>query len=404
MTSRKTGFLILILFFTSPWCRSQALQNKEELSTVIRPAAECMDQYLFLLSDKKVGVVANHTSLVGSTHLVDTLLKSGIDVVKIFGPEHGFRGNASDGALVEDALDSMTGIPVISLYGDHKKPTTGDLNGLDVLVFDIQDVGCRFFTFISTMTYVMEACAEKGLPMVILDRPNPNGYYVDGPVLESKFRSFVGLHPVPIVYGMTIGEYALMVNGEKWLDNGIQCNLKVIPCSGYNHSARYQLPVKPSPNLPVMESVYLYPSLCLFEGTSISVGRGTDKPFTMIGHPLFHEGSFMFVPQSVPGVSDNPPFKGKVCYGQNLETAAAGIKEDGHVELGWLTGMYKHMRGRSDFFTPYFEKLAGTAKLREQIESGMPAKAIRRSWQKDIRQFMKIREKYLLYPDFRSHL
>ena len=404
MKFQKTAFLIFLLFFTTSWCRSQEVCNKVTASPAIRPAAESMDQYLSLLTNKNVGLVANNTSLVGKIHLVDTLLRSGIRVVKIFGPEHGFRGNASDGDRVGNATDPETSIPVISLYGDHRKPSSGDLSGLDVVVFDIQDVGCRFFTYISTMTYVMEACAEKGLPMIILDRPNPNGYYVDGPVLEPKYRSFVGLHPVPIVYGMTIGEYALMVNGERWLENGIQCNLKVIPCSGYNHSSRYQLPVKPSPNLPVMESVYLYPSLCLFEGTSISVGRGTDKPFTMIGHPLFHEGSFIFTPKSVPGVSDNPPFKGKTCYGQDLEAAAAGIKENGRVELGWLTGMYKYMRGRSEFFTPYFEKLAGTARLREQIESGMTSKAIRRSWQKDIRQFMKIREKYLLYPDFQNHL
>jgi uncharacterized protein YbbC (DUF1343 family) len=375
------------------------LSNKNHEITV-RPAADNMPAYLPELSDKKVAIVANHTSLVGTTNLVDTLIKCGINVVKIFGPEHGFRGNAADGAVVDDTRDSITGIPVVSLYGNHKKPLPSDLKGLDVVIFDIQDVGCRFFTYISTMTYVMEACAVSNLPVIILDRPNPNGYYIDGPVLESKFSSFVGLHPVPIVYGMTIGEYALMVNGEKWLKDGIQCNLKIIPCSGYSHSSRYQLPVRPSPNLPAMESVYLYPSLCLFEGTAISIGRGTDKPFTMIGHPLFHEGSFMFEPQSIPGVSDNPPFKGKVCYGQNLEPEAALLKANGHIELGWLTSMYKYMRGRCEFFTPYFEKLAGTATLRKQIEAGMSAKAIRKSWQKSINNFRNIRAKYLLYPDF----
>ncbi len=394
-------FLSLVIFLvTLLHCQAQTDTGAGDTGISIKPAAESMDLYLPDISGKKVAVVANHTSLVGSVHLVDTLLKQGINIIKIFGPEHGFRGKAADGELVGDAVDSVTNIPVISLYGDHRKPTSSDLLGVDIVVFDIQDVGCRFFTYISTMTYVMEACTENGIPVIILDRPNPNGYYIDGPVLQAKFTSFVGLHPVPVVYGMTIGEYALMVNGEKWLKNGAECNLKVIPCKGYTHSSRYQLPVRPSPNLPVMESVYLYPSLCLFEGTSISVGRGTEKPFTMIGHPLYHEGSFMFEPKAIPGVSDNPPYRGKVCYGQNLEPAASLIKADGHIELGWLTSIYKIMRGRSEFFTPYFEKLAGTATLRKQIEEGMTAKAIRKTWQKDINHFRGIRAKYLLYPDF----
>ncbi len=393
--------VVLFLFSLLPANAQNGSQNAFG-NEIIKPAAENLTMYLDSLRGKKVAVVANHTSLVEDVHLVDTLLKRGIEIVRIFGPEHGFRGDAADGAPVEDGVDVKTGIPVISLYGDHKKPTSADLIGIDLVLFDIQDVGCRFFTYISTMTYVMEACAENDIPMTVLDRPNPNGYYVDGPVLESKFSSFVGLHPVPIVYGMTIGEYALMVNGEHWLRSSKPCKLTVIPCTGYTHASRYQLPVKPSPNLPVMESVYLYPSLCLFEGTSVSIGRGTDKPFTMIGHPLFHEGSFMFTPRAIAGVSDNPPFKGKTCYGQNLESAASLLKEKGHVELGWLSGMYKYLRGRSEFFTPYFEKLAGTDQLREQIESGMSPKAIRRSWQKGIREFRVIRGKYLLYPDFQE--
>jgi uncharacterized protein YbbC (DUF1343 family) len=396
----KISPVILFLFISLFPCNAQVSNKVGNLDSGIRPAADNLLLYLPELQGKKVAVVANQTSLVGKTYLVDTLISCGVDVVKIFGPEHGFRGEAADGALIEDAIDSKTGVPVVSLYGDHRKPTSADLVGLDLILFDIQDVGCRFFTYISTMSNVMEACAEKDIPMIILDRPNPNGYYVDGPILEPKYASFVGLHPVPIVYGMTIGEYALMANGEKWLKNGIHCNLTVIPCSGYTHSSRYQLPVKPSPNLPAMESVYLYPSLCLFEGTSVSIGRGTEKPFTMIGHPLFHEGSFMFTPKAIPGVSDNPPFKGKVCYGQNLETAAIALREHGHIELGWLKGMYKYLRGRSEFFTPYFDKLAGTASLRKQIEAGMSPKAIRKSWQKGIREFMPVRAKYLLYPDF----
>lgn len=395
--------IILILFITLTFLYQGFAQDRRDncnLSSVIKPGAENMAQYLPHLEGRKVAIVANHTSLVGTVHLVDTLLSHGITVERIFGPEHGFRGEAADGTLIEDATDQKTGIRIISLYGNHRKPLVSDLKGIDIVVFDIQDVGCRFFTYISTMTYVMEACAENGIPLIVLDRPNPNGYYIDGPVLEPEFTSFVGLHPVPIVYGMTIGEYALMVNGEKWLKNGIECKLNVIPCSGYTHSSRYQLPVRPSPNLPLMESVYLYPSLCLFEGTSISVGRGTDKPFTMIGHPLFHEGSFMFEPGVIPGVSDNPPFKGKICYGQNLEPAADLIKADGHIELGWLIGIYKYMRGRSEFFTPYFEKLAGTATLRQQVEEGKSVKAIRKSWQKDLNYFKAVRARYLMYPDF----
>lgn len=398
MTRNSIVILFLSIAFTTA-CMSQ-ISSIAGQDTMIKPAALDLNSYLPDLTGKKVAVVANHTSLVERVHLVDTLLKRGIRIVRIFGPEHGFRGTAADGAFVDNAIDAKTGIPVISLYGNHKKPEPADLEGVDIVLFDIQDVGCRFFTYISTMTYVMEACAENNLPLIILDRPNPNGYYIDGPVLEPRYSSFVGLHPVPIVYGMTIGEYALMVNGERWLKNGIRCELKVIPCSGYTHSSRYQLPVKPSPNLPVMASVYLYPSICLFEGTSVSVGRGTEKPFTMIGHPLFHEGSFMFVPEAIPGMSDNPPYKGKVCYGQNLEPAAELLKKDGRVELGWLTGMFRYMRGRSEFFTPYFEKLAGTATLRKQIEQGIGEKAIRKSWQPGIRKFMAIRAKYLLYPDF----
>jgi uncharacterized protein YbbC (DUF1343 family) len=363
------------------------------------PAAYRMNEYLQMLSGNKIGVVGNHTSMVGNTHLVDTLLSRGIRIERIFSPEHGFRGNAADGALIDNETDSKTGITVVSLYGDHKKPKLEDLKGINIMIFDIQDVGCRFYTYISTLTYVMEACAENNIPLILLDRPNPNGYYIDGPVLEPAFTSFVGLHPVPIVYGMTIGEYALMVNGEKWLNNGIHCKLVVVECRKYSHSTRYQLPVRPSPNLPGMNSIYLYPSLCLFEGTVVSVGRGTGFPFEIYGHPDLKSGNMTFTPIPIPGVSDKPPLEGKECRGFSLSEKVAELKHQGEVNLDWLIQAYAELNMNSGFFIPYFDKLAGTDKLRKQVMDGISEDAIRQSWQKDLSHFKKIRNKYLLYPD-----
>ena len=367
--------------------------------TQVVPASYRMNEYLNMIEGKKVAFTGNHTSLVAGVHLVDTLLSRGIRIEKIFSPEHGFRGKAADGTLVANETDSKTGIPVISLYGDHKKPKPEDLKDIDIMIFDIQDVGCRFYTYISTLTYLMEACAENNIPLVLLDRPNPNGYYIDGPVLKPAFASFVGLHPVPIVYGMTIGEYALMVNGEKWLKNGIHCKLVVIECRKYSHNTRYQLPVRPSPNLPGMNSIYLYPSLCLFEGTVVSIGRGTDFPFEIYGHPELKSGNIVFKPVPVPGVSDKPPLQGMECRGFRLTDEVARLKHQGEVNLDWLIKAYTELNMNSGFFIPYFDKLAGTDMLRKQIMDGLSEEAIRESWQPDLLQFKKTRNKYLLYPD-----
>jgi len=287
------------------------------------------------------------------------------------------------------------------LYGKNKKPQVADLADVDMVVFDIQDVGARFYTYISTMTFVMEACAENQIPVIILDRPNPNGFYVDGPVLESEFKSFVGLHPVPIVHGMTVGEYAKMVNGEGWLENGVKCELSVIPVENYTHRDFYELPVRPSPNLPNKNAVYLYPSLCLFEGTIVSVGRGTDFPFQVIGHPDFVTGSYLFTPKSIPGVASKPKYEGVTCFGQNLTGFAENITNQPHqLSLFWLIEYYKILKDKGSFFDNYFEKLAGTAQLRKQIEEGWSEVQIRESWQPGLEKFRQIRKKYLLYPDF----
>lgn len=357
--------------------------------------------YLPLLNGKKVGVVANHTSLVNGTHLVDTLLSMGVDVVKAFGPEHGFRGNAAAGKTVASEKDPRTGIPVISLYGSNKKPTPEQLAGVDIMVFDIQDVGTRFYTYISTMSYCMEACAEKKIPFVVLDRPNPNGHFVDGPVLEKEFESFVGLHPVPIVHGLTVGEYARMVNGEGWLKNKVQVPLTVIPCKGYRHSDFYQLPEKPSPNLSTQASIYLYPTLCLFEGTALSVGRGTDKPFCVIGYPGWKGAPYAFTPKAIAGVSDNPKYKGEECQGYDLsEFALEYLKNSGKLYLFWLSDAYQRYPDKEKFFTPYFNTLAGNATLKEQIKKGTSEDDIRKSWEPALGQFKEKRKKYLLYEDF----
>ena len=393
--------LLLLLATITANCRHSGFTFKTSPGkTDIIPGAYCINEYQPMLKGKKVGLVANHTSLIKHTHLLDTLLTLKVNLVKVFGPEHGFRGDAPDGKEISNGTDSKTGVTIISLYGSHKKPTKQDLQDIDLMVFDIQDVGVRFYTYISTLTYVMEACAENNIPLVVLDRPNPNGFYVDGPVLEPAYASFVGLHPVPVVYGMTIGEYAAMVNGEKWLKCTPHCNLTVIKCKNYDHKSLYQLPEKPSPNLPDMQAVYLYPSLCFFEGTVVSVGRGTDKPFKVYGHPKYTGGNFSFTPQPIKGVSEDPPLKGQRCFGKNLELSAREITKRGKIQLSWLMDAYKNLGTKNDFFTPYFEKLAGTNTLRQQILSGKSEPEIRKSWQPGLDTFKKIRKKYLLYPDF----
>ncbi len=354
------------------------------------------ENYFRLLEGLRVGVVANQTSIVGETHLVDTLVVSGINVKRIFTPEHGFRGAADAGAKVSDGKDEKTGIEIVSLYGKTKKPTPEMLRDIDVMLFDLQDVGVRFYTYISTMTYVMEACAEQDIPFIVLDRPNPNGFYIDGPVLKSENKSFVGLHPVPVVYGMTIGEYAQMVNGEGWMKDGIHCELTVISIPGYDRNAIYELPVKPSPNLPNWESVYLYPSLCFFEGTIVSVGRGTDMPFQIFGHPAMR-GGFTFTPGRKAGAS-KPLFEGERCRGLDLTDFAHDYANNPTLlHLEWLIDAYRQLHETNDpFFTKYFDLLSGDKKLMQQIKNGKSAEDIRASWQSELDAFKSIREKYLI--------
>jgi uncharacterized protein YbbC (DUF1343 family) len=360
--------------------------------------AERTEEYLPLLEGRKVAIVANQTSMVGRTHLVDTLISSGIDIRLIFAPEHGFRDLADAGAVITSGTDPVTGIEIISLYSSKKKPSPEDLAGIDLVIFDIQDVGTRFYTYLTTMCYVMEACAENGKPYIILDRPNPNGYYFDGPVLDTAgYRSFVGIHPVPVVHGMTFGEYATMVNGEGWLAGGIKCDLKVITCSNYTHETLYELPVIPSPNLPNMNSVYLYPSLCFSEGTVLSCGRGTDFAFQVLGAPEIPDTGFSFTPGPSFG-SSNPRYNGVTCFGIDLRNALAeGLVPKPGLNLSWIIEMYNAYPDKENFFTGYFDTLAGGVTLREQIISGMSEDEIRASWEEGLARFSATRAGYLLY-------
>jgi len=395
--------LVFCLFLVAGNVHSQ-IMSRSDFTTAnprdVKVGAEHTEQYLSLLQGKNVALVANQTSLVKNTPLADTLLKLGIKVVKIFSPEHGFYGKEDAGASVNDAKATRSSIPVVSLYGKHNKPTQEDLSDVDIVVYDLQDVGVRFFTYISTLHLVMEACAENNKSLIVLDRPDPNGYYIDGPVLQPSCKSFSGMDPVPVVYGMTPAEYAKMLNGEKWLKSGVQCNLTCIPVTGYSHKNYYDVPVKPSPNLATMTSIYLYPSLALFEGTVISVGRGTDKPFEVIGNPLLKTAPYTFTPQSKPG-AEHPPFEGQKCYGYNLsDFGSIMIKNYQKLYLFWLKGAYKDYPDKANFFNAYFKNLAGNDVLQTQIEEGIPEDEIRNSWQPDIKAFLVIRKKYLLYTDF----
>lgn len=367
------------------------------------PGANDYANYLPLLKGKKVGIATNQTGIIQASRLetsseekdvsiVDFLLAKNISVQKIFAPEHGFRGNADAGELIKDGKDTKTGLPIISLYGNNKKPKPEQLNGLDVMVFDLQDVGARFYTYISSLHYIMEACAENNIPLIVLDRPNPNIGIVDGPMLEKEFTSFVGMHPIPLLHGMTIGEYAQMINGEKWLKNGIQCNLKVIKCLNYNRESVYSLPVKPSPNLPNDQSINLYASLCLFEGTNVSVGRGTETQFQIYGSPFLPNSGFSFTPIPNFGAKD-PTYKDQLCYGENLTT----IPKVNKLELKWLIKAYNTTSDKSKFFNDFFTKLAGTKNLQQQIIDGVSETEIRKSWEKGLNDFLEMRTKYLLY-------
>ncbi len=417
MNNLKNALFVaaLLLYFSS----YAQITTKLTKGSAIIPGAERMDVYLPLLKGKAVAVFANQTSMVGNTQLVDTLLKKGIHIVKIFGPEHGFRGNANAGEEVNDALDKKTGLPIISLYGDHKKPNKEDLKGIDVLVFDIQDVGVRFYTYIASLQYYMEAALENHVPLLILDRPNPNGFYVDGPIMQPKFKGFLGLQPIPIVYGMSMGEYAMMLAGEKWLTpeaNKINSynittqptidtpfHIQVIKCKNYNHNSKYVLPVGPSPNLKEMQSIYLYPSTCFFEGTVLSEGRGTDKPFQIFGHPSFPKNLYAFTPKPNEGSKSSKCFY-QVCYGWNLSNTPEAIlkKLNKKIDLSYLIEAYKLFPGKDSFFlkNQFINKLTGNDVFAQQIKEGKSAAAIRKSWEPGLLAFKKIRKKYLLYKDF----
>lgn len=375
--------------------------NTVAVNAPIKTGADNYNQYLPLLTNKKVGIVTNQTGIVsidnGSTiSVVDFLIDKKIDIKKIYAPEHGFRGTADAGELIKDGKDTKTGLPIISLYGNNKKPKPEQLEGIDVLVFDLQDVGARFYTYISSLHYIMEACAEEGIPLIILDRPNPNGSIIDGPILEKENTSFVGMHTIPVLHGMTIGEYAKMINGEKWLKNGVECKLTVIPCTNYNRDMFYSLPVKPSPNLPNDQAINLYASLCFFEGTNVSLGRGTNKQFQIYGSPLLpkEKFSFSFTPEPNEGAKE-PPLKGKLCYGEDLSKVSK-VKQ---LELKWLIKAYNGTEDKSKFFIPFFTKLAGTTKLQQQIESGISEDAIRKSWEAGLSSFKQTRKKYLIYTE-----
>lgn len=385
----KFIFLFIVAFSTCIAAHSQDL----------KVGAECTEDYIPYLQGKAVAVVANQTSFIKQTHLVDSLLACGVNVKKIFAPEHGFRGTADAGEKIDNNIDKRTGLPVISLYGKNNKPGKEALQNIDIVVFDIQDVGVRFYTYISTMHYVMEACAEQHVEFMVLDRPNPNGFYVDGPVLEDEYKSFVGIHPVPLVHGMTIAEYAQMINGEKWLKNSIQCKLKIILCDGYDHTTKYELPIKPSPNLPNMRAIYHYPTLGLFEGTVVSCGRGTDYPFQMIGHPKFNDTTFSFVPRSIEGASKYPRYKGETCYGVDLRNDSTLQFKAGQFNIHIVKYMYEHSSNKSEFFNSFFLNLSGTKRLKALLlqDNISPDNYF---WKDAVAAFMKVREKYLLYGDF----
>ena len=392
MKAKKIIFFLLII------STAQYLVAKDRVNII--PGAYQTTDYFPLLKGKTLGVVANQTSIIGNTNLVDSLKSSGFKIKCVFAPEHGFRGEKGAGEKVDNNINQSTGIPIVSLYGNHLRPDAKDLAGIDIIIFDIQDVGVRFYTYISTLQYVMEACAEHNVRLIILDRPNPNSFYIDGPVLDKKYSSFVGMQPVPVVYGMTIGEYAGMLNGEGWLRKKGKCNLKVIKIRDYFHIYKYQLPVAPSPNLPDMDAVYLYPSICLFEGTSVSLGRGTTKPFRLIGFPDTTTEGISFTPKSIPGVAMNPPYQDTLCRGLDLSGEGKKMAIEMSIQLKWLIQMYSVYPEKGKFFNNFFDKLAGTDQLRQQIIENKSEIEIKKSWQAGIDRFLQIRKKYLLYFDY----
>ena len=396
MRSKKTMIMLSALFLSCTLGTYR--ESKKEQVESVCPAADRTALYFSLLKGRQCAVTTNHSALIGTVHLVDSFVRSGIVVKKIFSPEHGYHGSFADGISIHNAVDTITGIPIVSLYGKQKKPLPADLQGIDLMIFDLQDVGVRFYTYISTLHYVMEACAESHIPLVILDRPNPLGHYTDGPILDPAFKSFVGMDPLPIVYGLTIGELAGMINGEGWLGNTLQCDLTVIQCSGYTHKSHYQLKVNPSPNLQSMEAVYLYPSVALFEGTMMNVGRGTPFSYQVFGHPKYPVKDFSYVPRA-SGKNPDPKHKDQQCYGVDLRKAALdSLSNLERVELSWLIHAFKTMN-QPGFFLPFMDKLAGTDKLRKQIDAGWSEEKIRESWEPGLEKYRQTRKKYLLYPE-----
>ncbi|MFD2824136.1 exo-beta-N-acetylmuramidase NamZ domain-containing protein [Lacinutrix iliipiscaria] len=407
----KNTVLLFVLVLIS--CASKTKDKLAETNETLNPiqdetilfkenelviGANRTEIYLPLLNEKRVGIVANQTSVIFKAenkyvHLVDSLLALKVDVKKVFAPEHGFRGKADAGEFINDSIDKQTGLPIVSFYGKNKKPSKAQLEGLDVLIFDIQDVGVRFYTYISSLHYIMEACAEQNISLIILDRPNPNGHYIDGPILEPEHKSFIGMHPIPVVHGMTIGEFAQMINGEKWLENGVQCDISIIQMKNYTHKTVYHLPIKPSPNLPNDKAINLYPSLCFFEGTNVSAGRGTEKQFQIYGSPFLPETGFSFTPQPNEG-SKYPKHDGKVCHGYDLSQTEERLID---LNLSFLIDAYSKTEDKADFFIPFFTKLAGTETLQNQIENNFTITQIKASWTTGLEAYNNMRKAYLIY-------
>lgn len=386
-------FLLLTVFSTK---QAKVFVPESKSILPILTAADQPEQYLPILEGKKIGLVVNQTAILasqGDMHLVDFLMMEGLEVVKVFVPEHGFRGDADAGEVIKSEIDKNTGLPIVSLYGDNKKPKPEQLHDIDILIYDLQDVGVRFYTYISTMHYVMEACAEQNKTLLILDRPNPNADYIDGPVLQKGFESFVGMHPIPVVHGLTVGELAQMINGEGWLKNKVKAPIQIIPVKNWNRTSSYSLPVKPSPNLPNDLAIRLYPSLCYFEGTDVSLGRGTLYPFQLYGYPDPKFGDFTFTPVSIVGMSKNPPQQNKLCYGVDLRQETL----DHRFTLQYLLHAYSTSGKKEKFFNNFFDKLAGTDQLRKDILAGKNETQIRNSWKSDLDAYQAMRTKYLIY-------
>jgi uncharacterized protein YbbC (DUF1343 family) len=408
------GYVLILLAgigasvsFQNPASKNTDDKQRPAGSNTVITGADQTQKYVPYLKGKRIAVLANPTTIIGKKHLVDSLFSTGIRIIKVFGPEHGFRGNASNGATVNDEKDPATGIQVISLYGSKRKPSKQDLADVDVMIFDIQDVGCRFYTYINVLKDVMEACAENNKELLILDRPNPNGYLVDGPVLDMRLKSGIGMFPIPIAHGMTIAEFAQMINGEGWLPNKMKCKLKIVTVANYHHDMAYILPVKPSPNLNTQQSVMLYPSTCLFEGTILNYGRGTHVPFTLLGSPALKDRfGFSFTPVSIPGMSEAPLHMNEVCYGIDLmKYDIDKLRRSKRINIQWMIDLYKAYPDKEKFFDRTqsrqmgdIDKLAGNYAFRKQIAEGKTVKEIRDSWEPGLSQYKTMRKKYVLYP------